>query len=442
MWNSSVREAAFACVVAIAVATDSFGQTPLTLTEAMSRAATMTPAARALTAASAEAGERVRQARSGYLPRLDLTESIQRGNQPVFVFGSLLSQQRFTAANFALDALNRPAPVTNVRTGVSVEQAIFDGGLARLAVESAEIGRDLVASRQRGAQQDLALGAARAFLRVLQLESMVRANETAVEAAESDLARARARRDVDLVTDGDVLDMEVYLADMRARQLTATADVAVARLQLNDAIGAALDDVQVLVPPDAPSSSPAAEALIGEAQASRSDRRDADLRTLIAANARRSAQAALLPRVGLQGGWEFNGSTFTDQRSAWVVGAQLQLNVFRGFGDAARIAEARYAETRARAERERIERTIEVEVRAALARVEAARGRQRVGEAALARARESQRIVRDRYDSGLATIADVLRAAGAVLDAESRETAARMDVIGEAIALERAAGRL
>ena len=443
MLSSSVRGAAFAClVVAFAAATDSFGQTPLTLREAMDRAATMTPTARALTAAEAEAGERVRQARSGYFPRLDLTESIQRGNQPVFVFGSLLSQQRFTAANFAIDALNRPAPVTNVRTAVSVEQAVFDGGLTRLAVESAEIDRDLVAARQRGAQQDLALRAARAFLRVLQLESMARANEAAVEAAESDLARARARRDVDLVTDADVLDMEVYLADMRARQFTTTADVVVARIQLNDAIGAALDDVQALVPPEGPPASPAADGLIRAAQASRSDRRDADLRTLMAVNARRSAEAAFLPRVGVQGGWEFNGSALTDQRSAWIVGAQVQLNVFRGFADAARMAEARHAETRARAEREKVERTIEVEVRAALARLESARGRQRVGEAALALARESQRIVRDRYDSGLATIADVLRASGAVLEAESRATAARIDAISEAVALDRAAGRL
>ena len=443
MLSGSVRGAVFAFfAVAVVGATASFGQTPLTLAEAMRRAAAMTPAARALAAAAEEAGERVRQARSGYLPRLDLTESVQRGNHPVFVFSSLLSQQRFTAANFAIDALNRPAPVTNVRTVVSVEQALFDGGLTRLAVESAEIGRDLVATGVRGAQQDLALGAARVFLRVLQLESIARANEAAVDAAESDLARARARRDVDLVTDADVLDMEVYLADMRARQLATTADLAVARIQLNEAIGAALDEAQVLALPEAPPASPAVDALVREAQASRSDRRDADLRTLMAANARRSAQAAFLPRVGVQGGWEFNGSTLTDQQSSWIIGAQVQLNVFRGFGDAARMAEARHAETRARAEREKVERTIEVEVRAALARLDAARGRQRVGEAALEQARESQRIVRDRYDSGLATIADVLRAAAAVLDAESRATAARMDAIVEAVALDRAAGRL
>jgi outer membrane protein TolC len=216
----------------------------------------------------------------------------------------------------------------------------------------------------------------------------------------------------------------------------------VARIQLNDVIGAALNDVQVLVPPDVPAASPAADSLVAEAQVARPDRREADLRALIAANTRRSAQAAFLPRVAVQGGWEFNGQRLTDQQSSWIVGAQLQVNVFRGFGDTARIAEARHAEARAQAERDGVERAIEVEVRAALARLDAARGRERVGQEALTQARESQRIVRDRYDSGLATIGDVLRAAGAVLDAESRATAAQTDVIIQAVALDRAAGRL
>jgi outer membrane protein TolC len=57
-------------------------------------------------------------------------------------------------------------------------------------------------------------------------------------------------------------------------------------------------------------------------------------------------------------------------------------------------------------------------------------------------ARESQRIIRDRYESGLATVSEVLRAAEAVLDAESRATNAEMNVILQTVALDRAAGRL
>ena len=120
----------------------------------------------------------------------------------------------------------------------------------------------------------------------------------------------------------------------------------------------------------------------------------------------------------------------------------MRVNVFRGFADAARISEANHAHVGAVAERERVERRIEVDVRGALAQLAAARAREEAGRAALAQAHASQRIIRDRYESGLATVTDVLRAAEATLDAESRATTAEMDVILQTVALDRALGRL
>jgi outer membrane protein TolC len=416
-------------------------QTTLTLEEAMTRARASTPAARASSAAVGEADARVRQARSGFFPSVDVTEGVHRGNQPVFVFSSLLSQRRFTEANFAIAALNHPDAVTNTRTSIAFEQPVFDAGLTRLAVQAASLGRDLAAAERDRTAQDLALGAARAYVRVLETEAALRATDAAVAAAESDLERARARRDVGVVTDADALAVEVHLADMRQRQITVTGDLAVARIQLAEAVGLPLTERVVLVPP-ATTARAVEESLVADAMKARLERRQAELQQQLADNARRTARARYLPTVGVQAGWELNGSTFANQQSSWVVGAQLQLNVFRGFGDAARLAEARHTQARAAADRERIERSIEVDVRGAMARLAAARARQDAGRAALAQARESQRIIRDRYESGLATVTDVLRAAEASLDAESRATSAEMDVVLQGLALDRAVGRL
>jgi outer membrane protein TolC len=297
------------------------------------------------------------------------------------------------------------------------------------------------AAREAG-EQDLAFRAAQAFVRVLQLESAVRATNGGVTAAESDHQRARARRDVGLVTEGDVLAVDVHLADMHQRQIAARGDLAVARIQLADAIGVPLTESLTLARPT-PRSMPAdADTLVGEAVASHPHRREADLQLQLADTARRTARAALLPTVGLQGGWEFNGATLGEQRSSWVVGAEVRVNLFRGFADTARITEAGHAQVRATADHERVLRRIEVDVRAAIAQLAAARAREETGRAALTQARESQRIIRDRYESGLATVTDVLRAAEATLDAESRATAAEMDVILQTVALDRALGRL
>lgn len=438
----SLRQRLSGAALAIILPATAGAQTTLTLESAMARARTETPGARAIAASVGEAVARVDQARAGYFPRVDVTESIQRGNQPVFVFGTLLSQRRFTPEDFDVARLNEPEPITNVRTAVSVRQHVFDAGATGLTVRAAELQRDLTALAQTKGAQDRAFDAARAFVRVLRLEAAERAAAAAVSAADSDLERTRQRRDVGLVTDADVLAMEVHQADVRQRQIAADGELAVARIELADATGLPLDETVVLSRPAPPAAAPDAESLARQAIDARPERRQAELQSGLAQNGRRLARAAFLPRVGVEAAWEFNGSTWAQQRSGWIAGATVEWNVFNGFGDRARLTEARQAESRADAEREQTVRRIEVEVRGAVARVNAARARDTAGRAALAQARESQRIVRDRYDAGLATVTDVLRAAEAVLDADARATAAEMDVILETIALDRAAGRL
>lgn len=426
----------------MAGAAPALAQTPLTLEDAIRRAQGDTADARALASAIDEANARVQRAQSGFWPRVDVTETVQRGNQPVFVFSSLLSQRRFAAANFAIPALNDPDPITNTRTAVAIEQRVFDSGLTRLGVQAATLEREAASASRDAARQDLGFRAAQAFVQVLQFEATVRATDAAVAAAESDRQRARARREVGLVTEADVLAVDVHLADMRQRQIAAAGDLAVARIQLTEAVGLPLTDPVAPVRP-VPRPAPAdGDALVRDALTTHPDLRQADVHLQLADNGRRAARAALLPSVGVQAGWEFNGATMSAQQSSWVIGAEMRVNVFRGFADTARMSEASHAHARATAERERVERRIEVGVRGALAQLAAARAREEAGRAALSQARESQRIIRDRYEGGLATVTDVLRAAEATLDAESRATGAEMDVVLRTVALDRALGRL
>jgi outer membrane protein len=416
-------------------------QTTLTLDEAMRRARRESAQARSLDATAAEAAARVRRARAGLWPRLDVAETVQRGDQPVFVFGSLLGQRRFTEANFAIAALNRPDPLTNTRTSVSIQQPLFDA--TRLeAVRAARLDAERAAATREGAGQDLAFGAAVAFVRVVQLESLARAAEAAVAAADSDRERARLRRETGLVTDADVLAADVRLAEVRERRIATAGDLAVARLALADLAGLPLTGGLVAVAPAPVPAQPDADALVREALDRHPQPRQAAVQRQLAESGQRAARAALLPTVGAIGGWEANGSTFGRQQASWLAGVELRVNVFNGFGDRARLAEASHARARAAAEEERVRRALEVEVRAAVAHLHAAIAREEAGRAALTQAQESQRIVRERYDTGLATMTDVLRAADAVLEAESRATAARMDAVLRGVALDRAVGRL
>src|SRR5436190_665307 len=115
-WEVPLTSQRMACIVVslqlvtVCAASSAAAQTSLSLSDAISRASTRNPDVGSAAATEREAAERITQARSGYFPRVDVAESWQHGNQPVFVFSSRLAQRQFSAADLALDALNHPAP--------------------------------------------------------------------------------------------------------------------------------------------------------------------------------------------------------------------------------------------------------------------------------------------------------------------------------------------
>jgi outer membrane protein TolC len=226
------RPAIYVLLAALGLAAPAVGQTPLTLTEAIARARAQNPDASSTAAAEREAAQRVTQARAGYWPKVDVAESWQRGNQPVFVFSSLLAQRQLTAADFALDALNHPDAVDNFRTGVIVEQSLFDG-TTKANVAAAGVGRDIATASRTMVDHDLAASVTGAYGRVLVAAAASQSAAAGAETARADRELAGNRRDAGLVTDADVLQFDVYLSRTREQQIRAVSDERIARAQLN-----------------------------------------------------------------------------------------------------------------------------------------------------------------------------------------------------------------
>src|SRR5450631_2176450 len=101
-------------------------QAPLTLRQAINEALGQSPEAAIARAGNEEAKSVATMARTQLLPQINFTEDISRGNDPVYVFGARLRQQRFTAADFALNALNYPAPLGNYATRFGGAWNLFD----------------------------------------------------------------------------------------------------------------------------------------------------------------------------------------------------------------------------------------------------------------------------------------------------------------------------
>ena len=436
------RLATFLTMLALAAA-PAAAQERVSLQQAVSATLSNNPDVRAANAGAREASAHADEARASYFPRVDFVEAWQRGNNPVFVFGSLLMQQRFTMANFALDALNHPDAVTNYHGAFMLDQPLFDS--ARLTgIRASRIGREMAATGVAELRAELTLATTKVYGGLVQAVANRRAADAAVETAQDDLTRAKQRRDVGMVTDADVLSLEVHVAQMKERQIRAVSAEQIARAQLNRLMGAPLDrEIAVEEPaPVAPATLPSLADAEAAALKSRPASQRADLQLAMSRVNHVGAKWAFLPQVSVQGSYEMNGAKFGDRASSWTIAGMARINLFAGFGDTARLKAAAAAEARAAAERDSTQAALRLDVRTARAELEGAIAREAVGRAAVAQARESQRIIRDRYESGMAGVTDVLRAASAVLDAELLRASSLVDVLVGQAAFDRAIGRV
>ena len=420
-----------------------WAQGGMSLQEAVDTALKQHPSMEAGVAHIDAAAAGIDAARGGYLPKLSYTESWQRSDNPVFVFSSLLTQHQFSDQNFQIGPLNRPDALDNFQSQVVVSQSLYDGGLTRAQVRSAETARELAREQDRGARMNLTAAVVRAYFGVLLAQAELDSARQAVRSAESDLERAQAIRSSGMSTDADVLSIRVHLAAMREQEIRRKYDVEVARAALNELLGAPLDTLRELstsLEPLKAGSSPAQESA---AVSERPETRQARLRAQFAEQQSAAARSALLPHVSLRFAFEADRQRFVNRGGAnWLAGAALEWNLFNGFSDRAREQQAAQALRAAKAETQQADAAVRVGVRRADADLKSAAEQLVVAEAAVAMAEESLRITKNRYNSGLSTVTELLRNETAMLDARTRRLAAVYNQRVAAVGLELATGAL
>jgi len=420
-------------------------QDGLTLSDAVRTALSQHPAIQAAGSRLQAADTRIGQARAGQLPKINYSEAFQRSNNPVFVFSSLLAQRQFTQSNFAIDSLNNPASVNNFQSQLIAEQPLYDAGVTKRQIESARLQRQLSAEEKRQLEANLAAAAARSYFGVLLAEEALKFAREAVTSSDADLQRARNVRAAGLSTDADVLSIEVHLASMREQEIRRRSELDVARAALNEALGAPLDTPRTLATPLAALDSKPAERETFEARAvkERSETRQAELGVQLATEQSSLARTAYLPQVSLRGVLEADRGRFVTQAGGnWFAAITLRWNLFNGYADKGKIQESRYALAASRSQQRQVQNGVQLQVRQAHAQFTAASERIQVAQAAIAQADESVRIIRNRYESGLSTVTDLLRNQVAALEARLRRLMAVHDQRVAATMLELAAGSL
>lgn len=420
-------------------------QEPLTLRDAVRKALAANPAIAAAAAGQQAAGARLAQARSGVLPKVNYTETFARGNNPVYVFGSLLTQHQFTERNFAIGTLNQPDFLNNFQSMLTVDQVLYDAGQARIATRSAELAQKMTGEEGRKVRMDVIAGVARGYHGAVLAAEALNTADQALKSVSADLQRAESVRDAGMATDVDVLSIRVHLANVNEQRIRRAADLDFARAALNDMLGIPLDTEHRLTTPLVPAAATDMEiaGMEREATETRPEARQTKLAVSLAKTQTEASRAALLPTVGVRGAFEADRQRFiTRAGSNWMAAVSLRWNLFNGYADKARIAETGHLLKKAEADESRTGSALKLQVRRFWADLRAAQQRIEAAKAALAESEESLRITQNRYAAGMSNVTDLLRTETAVLETRTRYLAAVHDQRVAAIMLEYAAGRL
>lgn len=376
-------------------------------------------------AARAEAADNGRRAAAAFrLPTVGLEAGAIRSDDPVAAFGGRLRQGRFAQPDFDVNRLNDPGPLTDWGGALGASWAPVDPA-ASAALRAADAEAE---AARLGAEWTRHAAGYRAEVRYLQAvgaQARLGAAAAAVQAAEANVDLVARRAAEGMLTDADVLQARAALEAARARSIDVRRDVDDARGRL--AVAMAWEAGLVPVPADS-TLGEAAPTVTGGLD-SRPDL-SASEQAVRAADARaREAGRARLPRLeGFARVATHSADALGSAQGDWTVGFRVRIPVFTGFA----LEASRRAATALRnaAERDHAQRTrqAQAELAEATRAVEAAHQATAAAVAARDAAAEAARLMRRRFEEGLATTVELLGTEARAAELRSAAVDARLHV--------------
>jgi outer membrane protein len=315
--------------------------------------------------------------------------------------------------------------------GLKVRQLLFDFGktdasvrAAALDVETKQLDTALV--RNRSALQFILT-----YIRLLRADKLLALQQQEVSRYEAHRSDTRALLEEGAITENDLLQAEVWLADAIQRRLQADNLRALAAAQTNSLLQAPLAQPvaaqEIPGPPAAGFESSLDEAL-ATALRERLELKGIGKR-LASTEARRSVvQTEYYPQAYLAGGYEYSQNEYTVHEGNWSLQAGLALNIFAGGVTGEKLRQKERELALIERTREQLLDAVRLEVQDGYLSLQTARSRVNATERAVEQAKENFRLVQLRYNEGVGTATEVLDAVSLATTAEHNFLDARYDV--------------
>lgn len=359
-------------------------------------------------------------ARSQLLPHFSFTEDISRGDDPVYAFGTRLRQGQFTQADFALNTLNRPQPIGNFSSRFSGSWTPFDSFKTQREIHRADLLRASSTFSSEGADQQIVLNVVRAYQSVLYAQREIDVARHVEETAAALLASVDGRVKAGLAVESDRMSAQVNVAARNEELIAAQGDLELAWANLREAMGAPdlkaveLDPIESHAFPQLPLEDEIAAAINARPDLMAVERGQFAQGSSVAA-----ARSNLGPIVSTYGNWEEDRASLGSAGgNSWVAGVQITVDLLPA-GKRAQLAREVAAKRKIDAQLSAARQSVQLQVSRAHIHEKTAVLSVDTARAAMDQAAESLRIVQNRYDAGLATITDLLRAEDAERQSQS-----------------------
>ncbi|MCU7492701.1 MAG: TolC family protein [Ignavibacteria bacterium] len=339
--------------------------------------------------------------------------------------------------------------LNNYNIRFSLQQPLFTGLRLTSLKSAAELNSKAAETDYSKDVNEASFKIQSSFWQLYKAEEMLNLlNETLLQ-NERHLQDTKNNLENGLVTQNDVLKLEVVYSNTKLQQIEAQNNLDIAKMSFNQALGLPLNSQTAIDAGtiDTSITGYRFEDILKEAKENRGELKSMEYRLEASGEGIRAARSGWFPSVYLSANYYYNRPNQRYQppidvfKNTWDLGVTLNWDIWNWGLTSSQTSQAEETRVQAEASLSQLNDAVELEVYSNYLTYERSSEKISVSRQSVLQAKENYRIINDKYNAQLATSTDLIDAETAVLQAETNYNNALVDYEIAKIRLEKSLGR-
>ncbi|MEN8192193.1 MAG: TolC family protein [Bacteroidota bacterium] len=339
-------------------------------------------------------------------------------------------------------------PINAVFANATIEQPLFMGFKLLSLKNAAEYGKEAVAIENSNVINEKALQIQISFWSFYKAEKIVEVLTENIEALEKYLKDTEAFLQNGLATKNDLLKLKVRVSEMHTKLIETKNAFEVSRAVLNKNVGYSLEEKTKIAAPKLEEEfvDYNYEQILEEALEMRSELKSNNYQSLAAEEKIDAANSTWYPQIAAFGSFNYfkvdGTNLLRDQwTDFWMVGLSVNWDIWDWWKTSSIAEQAQQQYNQTQLTNQILKENIEVEIYRNYLFLKSEKSKVEVSKLRIESAEENHRIIKDKYDSQMATSTELIDADNEVLDAKTKLITSYIDYKIAKVRLEKSIGR-